>query len=151
MKHTCSYLQWNLSIDWNPVSIKYQIHKTIIKICTTLHLEKKGLNEFEYILNSPWTWVQNLLMKETFMIKSMNKTGKGQRENWQTKSIRDWSMSLPPAPLKSKSRQSQINRTSRVRNNRGNLKSTKFYSVKTLTKTSKRKLRYQVSKAFYSW
>lgn len=41
MKHTCSYLQWNLSIDWNPVSIKYQIHKTIIKICTTLHLWKK--------------------------------------------------------------------------------------------------------------
>lgn len=89
----------------------------------------------------------------------MNKTGKGQRENWQTKSVRDRSVSLPPAltGLHAEklagyfhSSQSQGNRTS------GSeitvyLKSTKFNSVKTLTKTSKRKLRNQVSKTSYSW
>lgn len=52
MKHTCSYLQWKLSIDWNPVSIKYQIHKKIIKICTTLHLNKKMIE---------WSWVYSEL------------------------------------------------------------------------------------------
>lgn len=52
MKHTCSYLQWNLSNDWNPVSIKYQIHKKIIKICTTLHKKKKRIE---------WIWVYSEL------------------------------------------------------------------------------------------
>lgn len=156
MKHTCSYLQWNLSIDWNPVSIKYQIHKTIIKICTTLHLRKKkdwmnlsifwthlepGLKIYLWkkpLWYSPWTKLE----------KVRGKTGKPKV-----------SVSLPPAltGLHAEklagyfhSSQSQGNRTS------GSeitvyLKSTKFNSVKTLTKTSKRKLRNQVSKTSYSW
>ena len=82
MKHTCSYLQWNLSIDWNPVSIKYQIHKKIIKMCTTLHLKKiKRIEWTEYILNSPWTWVQNLLMKESFWHSPWIKLEKVTEEN----------------------------------------------------------------------
>lgn len=131
MKHTCSYLQWKLSIDWNPVSIKYQIHKTIIKICTTLHLgKKKGLNEFEYILNSPWTWFKIYLSKKPLWYSPWTKLERSEG-NWQTRSVRDWSMSLPPAPLRSlhaeklvdyfHSSQSQGNRTSRIGNNRGNL------------------------------
>lgn len=79
--------------------------------------------------------------------------------NWQTKSVRDWSVSPPPAltSLHAEklagyfhSSQSQGKRTSGPEIT-ANLKSTKFNSVKTLTKTSKRKLRNQVSKTSYSW
>lgn len=158
MKHTCSYLQWNLSIDWNPVSIKYQIHKTIIKICTTLHLEekKKGLNDLSIFWTHLEPGFKNLLMKETFM----NKTGKGQRENWQTKVWEIGQRHYQPAPLASLHAErlvvyfhisgSQGNRTSRIRNTKAIWKTLNLTQWKPWLKPQ-RKLRYQATKAIHSW
>lgn len=110
-----------------------------------------------------WIWVHseltlNLGSKFTY---ERNLYDIVHEQNWKTgkPSVSDWSVSLPPAltSLHAEelagyfhSSQSQGYRTSGSEIT-GNLKSTKFNSVKTLTKTSKRKLRNQVSKTFYSW
>lgn len=110
-----------------------------------------------------WIWVHseltlNLGSKFTY---ERNLYDIVHEQNWKTgkPSVSDWSVSLPPALTSLyaeelagyfHSSQSQGYRTSGSEIT-GNLKSTKFNSVKTLTKTSKRKLRNQVSKTFYSW
>lgn len=124
MKHTCSYLQWNLSIDWNPVSIKYQIHKKIIKICTTPHLKKKDWMNLCIF----WTHLEPgfkiYSWKKPFWHSPWIKLEKGQRETGKPTvskmvqcyhhhlvSKRSIQLTIPVSP-----NQIQINRTSGIRN-----------------------------------
>lgn len=158
MKHTCSYLQWNLSIDWNPVSIKYQIHKTIIKICTTLHLEekKKGLNDLSIV----WTHLEPgfkiYLWKKPLWTKLEKVRGKiGKPKVWEIGQCH-----YQPAPLSSlhverlviyfHSSGSHGNRTSRIRNTKAIWKTLNLTQWKPWLKLQ-RKLRYQATKAIHLW
>lgn len=151
MKHTCSYLQWNLSNDWNPVSIKYQIHKKIIKICTTLHLKKKkdwmnwsifwthlepGFKIYSWkkpFWHSPWVKLE----------KVRGKLPNQQCQKWSNVTTTIYSLQAECLVDYFHISQIQVNRTSGIRNTKMIIWKLNFTRMKTLTnKIIKNKLNF---------